>query len=62
MQMENYGPISVRPVVAKIMEHIVFNQLYSFLQKHSLLIQHQTSFQPNHSTQDIQIKTVDDWR
>ena len=61
-QMENYCPISVLPLVAKIMEHIVCNELYSFLQQHSLLTQHQTGFRPNHSTQDILIKTVDDWR
>ena len=36
-QMENYRPISVLPVVAKVMECIVFNQLYCFLQEHSLL-------------------------
>ena len=60
--MENYCPISVLPLVAKIMEHIVFNQLYSFLQQYSLLTQHHTGFRPNHYTHDILIKTVDDWR
>ena len=62
MQMENYHSISVLPFVAKIMECIVFNQLYSFLQQHSLLTQHQTGFWPNHSTQDTLMKTVDDRR
>ena len=34
--MNNYRPISVLPIVAKILERIVFNQLYDYLQKHSL--------------------------
>ena len=60
-QMENYRPISVLPVVAKVMERIVFNQLYCFLQEHSLLTQHQSGFRPNHCTQDVLIGTVDEW-
>ena len=57
IQIENYCPISVLPVVAKI---ITFNQLYSFLQPS--LTPHTTGFRPNHSTQDILFKTVDEWR
>ena len=56
--MENYRLISVLPVVAKAMERIVFN---CFLQKHSLFTQHQSGFRPNHCTQDVLIRTVDDW-
>ena len=60
--MNNYLPISVLPIVAKIKERIVFNQLYDFLQEHSLLTPYQSGFRPGHSTQDVLIKTIDDWR
>ena len=60
--MNNYRPISVNPIVDKILERIVFDQLYDFLQEHSLLTPHQSGFRPRHSTQDFLIKTMDDWR
>ena len=60
--MNNYRPISVLPIVAKILERTVFDQLYDFLQEHSLLTPHQSGFRPGHSTQDVLIKTMDDWR
>ena len=60
--MNNYRPISVLPIVAKILERIVFDQLYDYLQDHSLLTPHQSGFRPGHSTQDVLIKTMDDWR
>ena len=59
--MNNYRPISVLPIVAKILERIVFDQLYDYLQEHSLLTPHQSGFRPGHSTQDILIKKMDDW-
>lgn len=46
-QIENYRPISILEAAAKITERILFNSL---LQQHSLLTQHQTGYQPNHST------------
>ena len=48
--MNNYRPISVLPIVAKILERIVFDQLYDYLQEHSLLTPHQSGFRPGHST------------
>ena len=45
--MEKYRPISILEAAAKITERILFNSL---LQQHSLLTQHQTGYQPNHST------------
>ena len=47
--------------MAKILERIVFDQLCDYLQEHSLLTPHQSGFRPGHSTQDVLIKTMDDW-
>ena len=58
----NYRPVSVLPVVSKIMEKLVHQQLYSYLQQHAILSSAQFGFRPNHSTQDILDSMVDDWR
>ena len=60
--MNNYRPISVLPVLAKVFESIVHQQLYSYLEKNKILKEEQTGFRPNRSTQDILLRTVDDWR
>ena len=48
--------------MAKILERIVFDQLYDHLQEHSLITPHPSGFRPGYSTQDVLIKTMDDWR
>ena len=58
----NYRPVSVLPVVSKIMEKLVHQQLYSYLQQHAILNPAQFGFRPNHSTQDVLVSMVDDWR
>ena len=35
--LNNYRPISVIPIVAKIFEQIIYNQLYKYLNDNSLL-------------------------
>ena len=47
---ENYRPISILPVISKILERCVFNQLYNFLNENSLLSKHQFGFRPKNST------------
>ena len=47
---ENYRPISILPIVSKILERSVFNQIYKFLNDNSLLSKHQSGFRPKHST------------
>ena len=46
----NYRPVSILPVVSKILEQIVFKNVYNFFHQHSLLTSHQSGFRPNDST------------
>ena len=49
--MDNYRPISVLPVVSKVLERAVHHQLHSFLSEHKLLSPFQCGFRRNHSTE-----------
>lgn len=60
--VHNYRPISILPVVAKVFEKFVHQQLYVYLQKHKILHQAQSGFRPGHTTQDVIVASVDDWR
>ena len=59
--MNNYRPISVLPIIAKIMEKLIFDQLYSYLQNKGLLSNHQARFRPNHSTMTALINVTEYW-
>ena len=48
--LKNYRPISLLPAFSKLLEKIVFNKLYTFLDQHNILYQHQYGFRPKHST------------
>ena len=45
--LNNYHPVSVIPVIAKVFEAIVHQQLYDYLEKHGILREEQTGFRPN---------------
>lgn len=51
----NYRPISVLPILSKLLERVIQQQMLDHLDLHSLLYQHQYGFRPNHSTQDALI-------
>ena len=46
----SYRPISLLPICGKILEKIVFDQLYAFLNANNLLSKNQTGFRPGDST------------
>ena len=56
--INNYRPVSMIPVLAKVFVH---QQLYDYLEK-NYIKEEQTGFRPNRSTQDILLKTVEDWK
>ena len=49
--MDNYRPISVLPVLSKVFERIVHNQLYTYLEEHNLLSDCQFGFRRRSSTE-----------
>lgn len=46
----NYRPISLLPSFSKIIEKIVFNQVYNYIITKDILYKHQYGFRPRHST------------
>ena len=51
LEVGNYRPISILPVVSKVIERIVQKQLYSYLTENNLLSHVQSGFRQNFSTQ-----------
>ena len=49
-EVNNYRPISVLSVIAKVFEKIVFNQFYEYSSSNDLLSTNQSGFRPFHST------------
>ncbi len=50
--VENYRPVSLLPVLSKVLERIIYKRLYSFLCNRALLFESQYGFRNNHSTID----------
>ena len=57
----NYRPISVLPIVSKLIGKIVFNQLYAFVMRHDLLADAQSGFGLRHSTLTALLDIANDW-
>lgn len=49
-EASRYRSISILPIVSKIIEKIIFNQLYEYLTTNNLLAESQHGFRPQHST------------
>ena len=47
--ISNYRPISLLPICGKILEKIVFDQVYSYLNENNLLSKLQSGFRPGDS-------------
>ena len=57
----NYRPISVLPVVSKLIERVVFNQLYDYLNENNLLTELQSGFRPRFSTETTLLEETNEW-
>ena len=58
---DNFRPISILPVVAKVFERIIYHQLYSHLTNNSIITRFQSGFRSNHSTLTALINATEQW-
>ena len=59
--LNNYRPISVISVIAKVFERIVYDQLYNFLSDEDIISTHQSGFRSLHSTVTALLEATDNW-
>jgi hypothetical protein len=59
--LNNYRPISIIPVVAKVFERIIYDQIYAFLTDNNLLCNSQSGFRCLHSTVTALLESTKNW-
>ena len=59
--MNNYRPISIIPVVAKVFERIIYDQAFAYVTEHNLISSHQSGFRRLHSTVTALLEATDNW-
>ena len=59
--LNNYRPISIIPIVAKVFERILYDQFYEYLIANNLISSNQSGFRSLHSTPTALIEASDNW-
>ena len=59
--LNNFRPISVISVMAKVFERIVYDQLYAYLEEHNIICKYQSGFRAIHSTVTALLEATDTW-
>ena len=58
--IKNYRPISLLPICGKILEKLIFNHLYSYLNTNNLIAKNQSGFRPGDSTTNQLLYLIDE--
>ena len=58
---ENYRPISVISNIAKTFEKLVCKQLNTFLDNNNIIVNYQSGFRRNHSTETSLLQSTEMW-
>ena len=60
--VNNYRPISIIPIIAKVFEKAIYDQLYKYLSDNNMLSNCQSGFRKLHNTITTLLKSTDEWR
>ena len=55
----NYRPISLLPIISKVFERVIHDQMYEYFDQFNLLVEQQYRFRKQHSTEYPDVKLVD---
>lgn len=58
---KNYRPVSLLPVLSKVLERVIFEQMISYLEENHLLHHSHHGFRSSHSTATALIEMYDQW-
>ena len=58
---DNYRPISILPIISKVFEKILYEQLYEYLSTNELLSEQQFGFRRLHSTATALLDCTNEW-
>ncbi|XP_045109715.1 uncharacterized protein LOC123503780 [Portunus trituberculatus] len=58
---KNYRPVSLLPVLSKVLESIVASRVTDHLEKHHLLCSRQFGFRPGSSAADLHLLLISEW-
>ena len=59
-QLKDYRPISILPILSKIYEKLVLQQMTKFIEKQLIYYKHQSGYRKNHSKATLLMKLYDD--
>lgn len=59
--LNNYRPISIVPIVAKVFERIIYDQVYGYLTENNLISSQQSGFRSLHSTVTALLEATNNW-
>ena len=58
---KNYRPVAIVPILSKVLERAIFNQLVKYLDKNNLIHPNHHAYRPGHNTTTALIQMYDGW-
>ena len=60
MELKEYQPVSILPILSKVYERVVLEQITNFIEKKLIYYHYRSGYRKNHSTATLLAKLRDD--